>query len=190
MTPDLAAFSVSHASFLRQLERRNGFGVGSMEGEAYLTCSRAAETGKGVGWVVESLKAIAHREGRPAGFVRLDDHDDDHAHVQIADPHGLSPEQSAILAEGIGVRQRQLEMLGSDGALVLDALAEGTERLADRLGITQRRAQQLVDELVTTIKETRDNDAMMAALGRMASRIREADFLDGWEQGGLFGEAA
>lgn len=190
MTPALSAFSASHESFLRQLERRNGLGVGSMEGAAYLTCSRAAETGKGVGWVVKTLEWKAHKEGLPSGFVSLDDHDDDHAAIQIADPRGLSPEQSAMLAEGIGVRQRQLEMLGSDGILVLDALAEGTEQLADRLGITQRRAQQLVDELVTAIEETRDNDKMMAALSRMAARIREADFLESREQRELFiGEA-
>lgn len=179
-------FLVSHRPFLVRLANQNNLDLCEAESIAVLQCERAAAKGKGEGWVVRSLERICRRAGMPSGFASLDD---DQA-IQIADPLGLSPEDSQILKEGICTRQRQLEMLGSDGKLVLEALAAGTKNFAVRLGITQRRAQQLVEELISDIEKMRNNDEMMATLSRMATRIREADFLDGWEQGGLFGEAA
>lgn len=83
--------------------------------------------------------AVAVREDRPSGFDSFD--------AAEADGYAL-PERIAA-PEGDEIERWRVVELGDDVEAFLDALrAAGTAGIAARLGVTQRRAQQMVAAMV------------------------------------------
>lgn len=187
MPLDLSTFLINYSPLIRQTARDSQLEIDDVRHFSIELLATAKKNGKGVGWVIKALQRTCRHAGRPSGFLNLDD--DGQTRDQLADLTGPTPEDFLLIAEAQHIRQRQLKMFGNDCLVVLDAFGEGTEGFAVRIGVTQRRAQQLLKGLVDAIDSARSNDEMTRSLSLLATRINKSDLLKR-AQVSLFDEVA
>lgn len=173
-TPDFTAFVENYALLINKIAADSRLDIDDVRHFSFELICCAIEKGKGIGWVIRSLQRTCRHAGQSSGFVNLNDCDQV---LDSAEPIGLSPEDTLLMVESHELRQRQLRMLGSDCELILNAFADGTDEFGILLGITRRRAQQILENLATAIKAAKSNDEMISALSQLADRIRKASLV-------------
>jgi len=116
---------------LRAVARQAGADPEEGVSVGWLFAQRAAGRGRGPGWVVSATRRVLARQAIPAGTIRIDDDD----------PDGRAlAETLAAPAPAEIERWRTADLpVHLEGLL-----SAGTAGLAQRLGVTRRRAQQIV----------------------------------------------
>ena len=183
-------FMVLYSPLIQKITAQYRYDIDEVQNEAYLLIVLGGENGKGTGWLINALRGTCRKNGLTDAVLSLDDFCSDAGEFRIACPFALPPETALLSAEEESVRQKHLDSFGDDGTFVVRALCDGSLGLAKRLNVTRRRAQQLIDRLVISVECALSNDEVLAAIARMALRIREADLIRRSAQQDLFwGEA-
>ncbi|WP_319241843.1 hypothetical protein [uncultured Propionivibrio sp.] len=184
-TPNFTAFLESYAPLIRNLAAISRLDIDDVRHFAFELIDCAIRKGKGIGWVIRSLQRTCRHAGLAPSFVSMNDLDQA---WDCADSTGLTPEDVLLMAEAHELRLRQQQMLGSNCALILDAFTHGTEGFAIQMGITQRRAQQILKDLVCSIESAKSNDEMISTLSHLAARVQRAALTKNSEQKPLWKE--
>lgn len=131
MTTPIDVMAEPLASILRASARQVGADPDEAISTGWLLAQRAAARGRGAGWIVTATRRILARGMIPAGVVRIDDDDTDGRALAevLAAPESVPME-----------RWRTAELPEHMEA----ALNSGSAGLASRLGVTRRRAQQIL----------------------------------------------
>lgn len=142
--PAFADFAKEHAKDVRQMARQLGAHPDEILSEIFLALAAPAVAAGAVGnvtnWVFRRVRTRLERQFRPAGFVSLDE----------ANEQGITLGERIVAQE---VEPSIWQKADAEGMVAIcNALEGGTAALAKRLGVTRRRGQQIFREAANRIQ--------------------------------------